>query len=74
MTVMDVLGQLRRAHELLTQAWRAVEHAEAAIVEGDVLFRTTTAGSAASEVAGAARCASAALADLRCGTGAIGGA
>ncbi|APU17264.1 MULTISPECIES: hypothetical protein [Actinoalloteichus] len=74
MTVMEVVERLRRAHELLGEAWRAVERAEEALVEGDSLFAVVTTGSTRPEVVGAAQCAAAALEDLRRSTGAIGGA
>ncbi|APU19504.1 hypothetical protein [Actinoalloteichus sp. GBA129-24] len=65
MSVTDVVAQLRQAHALLTAARLATAQADAAIVDGAMIFAAATASSTQSEVAGIADLARLSSEDVR---------
>ncbi|APU13555.1 hypothetical protein [Actinoalloteichus fjordicus] len=65
MSVTDVVAQLRQAHALLTAARLATAQADAAIVDGAMIFAAATAGSTQPEVAGIADLARLSSEDVR---------
>ncbi|ASO22832.1 hypothetical protein FHR81_005103 [Actinoalloteichus hoggarensis] len=65
MSVSDVVGQLRRAHALLTEARRATIVADAAITDGAEVFGAATVGSSQPEVARINRLARASGVEVR---------